>query len=178
MIRLLNQSRKRARIAQKCEDTKPAQKNDGGEKKSNSDLPNGDVSAAAKEPLQTNETEHQQKSISIDANGGVSNIENVEALDSNGSPKSFASKLTATNLQDKIKNFLRSESRQPTEKSNESEAASKINSEFYLDDEYTEHFRPQQVDTGDVVGQIVQVNKSQHILFHIFQNITICAIKL
>lgn len=152
-------------MAQKCDDTKSAQTNDGsgGEKKSNGDLPNGDVSAAAKDQSQqTSELENQQKSISIDANGGISNIENVETFDSTESPKSFASKLTASNLQDKIKNFLRSETitRLATEKSGESEAASKINSEFYLDDEYTEHFLPQQVDTGDVVGQIIQVNKS------------------
>lgn len=143
-------------MVQKNEDTRSAQASDDGEKKS-SDLPNGDV-LAAKEPLQTSEMENQQQKP-IDANGGgVPNVGNVEVLDSNESPKSFASKLTATNLQDKIKNFLRSEMKQSAEKSIESEASSKINSEFYLDDEYTDHFLPQRVDTDDVVGQIVQVN--------------------
>lgn len=169
LIRLLNQSRKRARIAQKCDEPKSTPATDAGgsgEKKFNGDLPNGDLSAAAagKDPSQqTSELENQQKPPSIDANDGGNNTENVEAIDSHGSPKSFASKLTASNLQDKIKSFLRSEtmSRNAAEKSGESEAASKINSEFYLDDEYTEHFLPQQVDTGEVVGQIIQVNSSQ-----------------
>lgn len=173
LIRLLNQSRKRARIAQKCDEpqvpkSKEHQAIDGGgsgEKKLNGDLPNGDftATASAKDPSQqSSEMENQQKPMSIDANGGgiSNNTENVEAFDSHGSPKSFASKLTASNLQDKIKSFLRSETmtRNSAEKSGESEAASKINSEFYLDDEYTEHFLPQQVDTGEVVGQIIQVN--------------------
>lgn len=147
-------------MAQKCDETKPTQPTaDDGEKKSN-DLPNGDVLAAtdsAKSALHTNEIANQQKPTSIDANGSVSNIENIETCISGGSPKSFQSKLTAANLQDKIKNFLRSEMKQPIDKSGESEAATKINSEFYLDDEYTDHFLPQQVDTCDVVGQIVQV---------------------
>lgn len=170
LIRLLNQSRKRARIAQKCDETKSTQANDGGggsgEKKLNGELPNGELSAATtsvKDPSQqASDMENQQKSMPIEANGGgiSNNVENVEAIDSNGSPKSFASKLTASHLQDKIKSFLRSETvtRQAADKSGESEAASKINSEFYLDDEYTEHFLPQQVDTGDVVGQMIQVS--------------------
>lgn len=152
LIRLLNQSRKRARMVQKCDSPKPAQSMDGGDRKPH-DLPNGGVSAAA---LLTNEVENHQKPISMEANGSANHIENTEACDASESPKSFPSKLTAANLQDKIKNFLRSEMKQPLDKA-ESEAASKINSEFYLDDEYTDHFLPQQVDTGEVVGQIVQV---------------------
>lgn len=158
LIRLLNQSRKRARMAQKCDETKST---DGGDKKS-TDLPNGDV-PTTKDASHTNEIENQQKPISMDANGSVSNMENVEACNTGGSPKSFQSKLTAANLQDKIKNFLRSETKQSSDRSGESEASTKINSEFYLDDEYTDHFLPQQVDTGDVVGQIVQVSSG---LYH------------
>lgn len=145
-------------MAQKCDETKSAQPMDGSEKKFY-DLPNGDApTTIVKDTLYTNELENQQKPISIDANGGVSNSENVETCNTGGSPKSFQSKLTAANLQDKIKNFLRSETKQSVDRSGESEAATKINSEYYLDDEYTEHFLPQQVDTSDVVGQIVQVN--------------------
>lgn len=189
LIRLLNQSRKRARIAQKCDEPKSAAATDGGvsgEKKLNGDLPNGDLSAAAagKDPSQqTSEMENQQKPPSIDANGGgiSNNTENVETFDPNASPKSFASKLTASNLQDKIKSFLRSEtmSRNSSEKSGESEAASKINSEFYLDDEYTEHFLPQRVDTGEVVGQIIQVNcANSSKLLASLNLIVICAMNL
>lgn len=157
LIRLMNQSRKRARMAQKFEDTKTAMSTENPIDKSteppetNSLDENGlkDQVESAEEPL-------NQETNSSDANS--TNTGNVELFEQNENvPKSLASKLNPSNLQDRIRNFLRSESKQSTEKSGEFDAAAKINSEYYLDDEYTDHFLPQQVETSDVVGDIIQV---------------------
>lgn len=155
LIRLLNQSRKRARMAQKTEDPKPAASNEAGEK--STDLSNGDV-PSGKEATPKTETENQE--VPMPETNGPNVAEHTESLESNtaiDATKSFASKITASNLQDKIKHFIRTEIKQPIEKLYESDAQAKINSEFYLDDEYTDHFLPTQVDTSDVVGEMIQV---------------------
>lgn len=146
-------------MAQKFEETKTALTSESHEKSTNSqDINSHDGSSNDVRP-QNNETENRESLDSnIQTSATESNGESSEQNDPFDAAKSFANKLTSGNLQDKIKNFLRTEIKQPTEKSSEPDAASKINSEFYLDDEYTEHYLPQQVDTSDVVGEMVQVN--------------------
>lgn len=153
LIRLLNQSRKRARTAQKFEETKNSMTNEC------TDRPK----EVPKSRITTNEESDTEANVNHESSGHDSNgtncSKNIELSDqSDEVPKSMASKLTAINLQDRIKNFLRAEIKQPNEKNAvETDVASKINSEYYLDDEYTEHYLPQQVDTADVVGEMVQV---------------------
>lgn len=152
LIRLLNQSRKRARMAQKFEDTKTALTNEFADKsKETNGLPNEEPDTKEQSEESTN-----QETIDLDSNK-ANNVESFEQNDTNEVPKSMSSKLTPSNLQDRIRNFLRSE-KHPSEKSSEPDAASKINSEFYLDDEYTDHFLPNRVDTCDVAGEMIQVN--------------------
>lgn len=103
------------------------------------------------------EEQNNQETGEPESNNCSKGVESNEEKDTNEVPKSIASKLTPSNLQDRIKCFLRTEIKQPTEKNAETDAASKINSEYYLDDECTEHFLPQQVDTCDVVGEMIQV---------------------
>lgn len=122
---------------------------------------------------------HESGGVDSNATNHIKNIESNDQNDSNGVSKSMASKLTPSNLQDRIKNFLRTEIKQPSDKNVETDAASKINSEYYLDDEYTEHYLPQQVDTTDVAGEMVQVfrlrcccwagNLRNSLFFHRFQ---------
>lgn len=140
-------------MAQKFEDTKTALTNDIADKsKETNGLPNDETDT--KEHVQNDESTNQE-TIGIDSNK-TNNVETLESNDKNEVSKSVSSKLTPNNLQDRIRNFLRSE-KQPSEKSSEPDVASKINSEYYLDDEYTEHFIPQQVDTSDVAGEMIQV---------------------
>lgn len=149
---MLNQSRKRARLAQKFEDTKTAIAN------------NGDKSTESHNGHTQNEDVNQETPVPESSGTGLA--ENVEpSVQSNSSEtsKSMTSRLTGSNLQDKIKNFLRTEIKNPADKTSEPDAASKINNEYYLDDEYTDHFMPLQVDTSDVAGELVQV-KSQDFL--------------
>lgn len=145
-------------MAQRFEDTKTVLTSVVNDDKSSNSQ--NSENSSNDEQLQTTDAENQDTS----GCNGITNVDNVESIDqsdSNDTVKSFTSKLTAGNLQDKIKNFLRTEIKQPIEKLMESDAASKINSEYYLDDEYTEHYLPQQVDTSDVVGEMVQVNEIQ-----------------
>lgn len=151
-------------MAQKYEESKTTvasdvKSHDGGEKSTNAQTSD---SSSNSEQTKSNEIENQE---TTERNGIASTENNMDAeeqSDSSDGVKSFTSKLTAANLQDKIKNFLRSELKQPNEKSSEPDAASKINSEFYLDDEYTEHYLPQQIDTSDVIGEMVQVRNILH----------------
>lgn len=143
-------------MAQKFEDTKTVVTSVVNDDKSSNSKNSENTSND--EHLQSTDAEHQETS-ECNGIGNVDNAETSNQSNSNDTVKSFTSKLTSGNLQDKIKNFLRTEIKQPIEKMMESDAASKINSEYYLDDEYTEHYLPQQVDTSDVVGEMVQVNK-------------------
>lgn len=160
LIRLLNQSRKRARMAQKFEETKSALTFTAEltAKLTNSQNVNAHDGSLNDVRSQNHETENRESLDSNVQNSAADNAESSEQSDPFDAAKSLANKFTSGNLQDKIKNFLRTEIKQPTEKNSEPDAASKINSEFYLDDEYTEHYLPQQVDTCDVVGEMVQVS--------------------
>lgn len=159
MIRLLNQSRKRARTAHKFEETKTVMVSESTER--STEMPENNVTKD--DALEQNLENMLQKTIGLNSN--TSNVE-VERNE-NEVPKRVRIKLpenhlsetqfTASNLQNKIKKILRSESKSSSDKNTESEAASKINSEYYLDDEYTDHYLPQQVDTSNIAGQIVQV---------------------
>lgn len=144
-------------MAQKFEETKTALIFDGGEKSTKSKEFNSQDGSSNDERSQSNETENRETPDSNKKAVATDNAELSDQSDSFDAAKSFASKLTAGNLQDKIKNFLRTEIKQPEKSNSEPDAASKINSEYYLDDEYTEHYLPQQVDTSDVVGEIIQV---------------------
>lgn len=143
-------------MAQKFEDTKTAITNEIVEKiKETTGFGLSNDESNAKEQTQSEEPANQE-TIEADSNK-TNDGESLESGDMNEVPKSMGSKLTPGNLQDRIRNFLRSE-KNPSEKNGEPDAASKINSEYYLDDEYTDHFLPQQVDTSDVAGEMVQVN--------------------
>lgn len=150
MIRLLNQSRKRARLAQKFEDTKTAITGDGDKATDSQNGFNGQT---------PNEDVNQEMPVPESSGAGsAENVQSSEQSNSSETSKSLTSRLTASNLQDKIKNFLRAEIKNPADKNGEPDAASKINNEYYLDDEYTDHFLPQKVDTSDVAGELVQVS--------------------
>lgn len=148
-------------MAQKFEDTKTALTNDITDKSKQINGLSGE-GIDVKEQTQSEESTNHE-TIEADSNKS-NNVESFEQNDSNEVPKSMVEKLTPSNLQDRIRNFLRSE-KHPSEKSSEPDAASKINSEFYLDDEYTDHFLPLQVDTSDVVGEMIQVKLLDGFLF-------------
>lgn len=155
----MNQSRKRARTAQKFEDTKTAMTNENTERATESP----ENSASKDDALDKNLENMIQKTIGLNSNERNENEVPKRIRIKLPENQVNDTQLTASNLQNKIKKILRSETKSTSEKSGESEAASKINSEYYLDDEYTDHYLPQQVDTADVVGEMVQVMK---ILFH------------
>lgn len=154
LIRLLNQSRKRAR---KCEDNKTTVTNENGDKSSTSSSSN-DAQESSAANVHSDEPVNQEVVTESDANSS-SLTKNIAAFEQSEQLQEVTKtiKLTANNLQDRIKNFLRTEIKQPTDKNQEVDVSAKINSEYYLDDEYTDHFLPQQVDTSEVAGQLIQV---------------------
>lgn len=145
-------------MAQKFEDTKTAMTNENADKSSEKNATSND---SKKQTL--NEEPMNQEIVTSDSDNAnlPKNTESNEATDVTKS-----SKLSANNLQDRIKNFLRSDTKQQTDKNQEVDVSAKINSEYYLDDEYTEHFLPQQVDTTDVAGELIQVT-ALHLHFFI-----------
>lgn len=153
-------------MAQKYEDTKTALPTENIDKSMEATETDGRFNGENSVKCQDENSElMNQETIELDSNkmNGTINVETVEKNDKNVlSTKSINSKLNPNHLQDKIRGFLRSETKQSNERINEPDAASKINSEFYMDDEYTEHFLPRLVDTSDVIGEMVQV------IFHTF----------
>lgn len=139
-------------MAQKFEDTKTAMTNENGDKSSENNAMSNDSKGQT-----LNEEPMNQEIVTSDSDNAnlPKNTESNEQSGANDVTKS--SKLSANNLQDRIKNFLRSDTKQQTDKNQEVDVSAKINSEYYLDDEYTEHFLPQQVDTTDVAGELIQV---------------------
>lgn len=142
-------------MAQKFEDTKTAMTNENGDKSSESNAMSNDSKGQT-----LNEEPMNQEIVTSDSDNAnlPKKTESNEQSEANDVTKS--SKLSANNLQDRIKNFLRSDTKQQTDKNQEVDVSAKINSEYYLDDEYTEHFLPQQVDTTDVAGELIQVTTS------------------
>lgn len=141
-------------MAQKLEDTKNTITSEIGEKLAELQSHLASSKATKSETAKTEESVSQGNTSA--ENSKEDNVETGEQSDSDAS-RPLLSKLAPGNLQDKIKDFLRSEIKNSGDNSGVSEAAAKINSEHYLDDEYTEHFLPQQVDTEAVVGEMVQV---------------------
>lgn len=139
-------------MAQKFEDTKTAMTNENGDKSSENNAMSNDSKGQT-----LNEEPMNQEIVTSDSDNAnlPKKTESNEQREANDVTKS--SKLSANNLQDRIKNFLRSDTKQQTDKNQEVDVSAKINSEYYLDDEYTEHFLPQQVDTTDVAGELIQV---------------------
>lgn len=142
-------------MAQKFEDTKTAMTNENGDKSSENNAMSNDSKGQT-----LNEEPMNQEIVTSDSDNAnlPKKTESNEQSEANDVTKS--SKLSANNLQDRIKNFLRSDTKQQTDKNQEVDVSAKINSEYYLDDEYTEHFLPQQVDTTDVAGELIQVTTS------------------
>lgn len=154
-------------MAQKFEDTKAAMANENGDKSSEaheSKVSSNDVNGPKGHTQ--NEEPVNQEVIGSDSDNAKKpkNMETSEQSETCDVTKS--SKLNASNLQDKIKNFLRTETKQATDKNHEVDVSAKINSEYYLDDEYTEHFLPQQVDTTEVAGELIQVLFGIRFAFH------------
>lgn len=149
-------------MAQKFEDTKTAMTNENADKSSEKNATSND---SKKQTL--NEEPMNQEIVTSDSDNAnlPKNTESNEQSGANDVTKS--SKLSANNLQDRIKNFLRSDTKQQTDKNQEVDVSAKINSEYYLDDEYTEHFLPQQVDTTDVAGELIQVTLHLHFFYSI-----------
>lgn len=143
MIRLLNQSKKRARLAQKFEETKTAITNEL-EKRSGS---------PSKDRNEEKASNFDAKDSNLKRSESSKNIETASSNDENDKLKG--------NLEERIKNFLRAKtttksvddsgigtSRQPNPIPND---------DLYIDEEYTDHFLPMKVNTDDVSGVIVQV---------------------
>lgn len=149
----MNQSKKRARLAQKFEETKTALTSECFEKRSAS-------------PSKTERFNENKDSKNFDSNKNVeividkcsSNDDNRNAVtESDDSEKSKA------NLEERIKNFLRTKTVNKSAEDGSNGSTACANEDVYVDDEYTEHFLPTQVDTDDVSGVIVQVR-----LIHVF----------
>lgn len=148
-------------MAQKFEDTKTALSTENVDKTMEATETDDRINEENSIKVQDDNSElMNRETIELDSNkmNGTINVKTIEQNDTNVlSTKSINSKLNPNHLQDKTRGFLRSEMKQSTERINEPDAASKINSEFYMDDEYTEHFLPRLVDTSDVIGEMVQV---------------------
>lgn len=146
LIRLMNQANKRARLARKFEETKTTITNDlSSENKSNdpNEMANG----------KKNSTE----------NG----CDDVDAKkDINDSP-------VVTNLEERIKSFLKmktinksdvypvsAEEEAQESTSTDTDSTANTNKKIYADieEETTEHLIPSQVDTSEIVGEILHVS--------------------
>lgn len=157
LIRLVNQSRKRERLARKFEETKTVLSNE---------LNNDSTEISAKH---TKEAEDNKNNV-IFAEESTSSKESIDNQNSGneqtGSSESkkhkYSKQQSQTHLEGKIKSFLRSKSHSKSSTSDTTAIESKVNDEFYLDDEYTDHFLPIEVDTSDVTGEIVQVKAYSH----------------
>lgn len=171
LIRLLNQARKRARLAQKFEETKNAITNDSVEKMTeNIESGNAEESISQDDKKSVDEANIKIKSIpnAIECTSNERDLNGISKK-STGEEQTKYSDSKQVNLEDRIKSFLKSKGQNKTvngdaheqslndSKSNSVDAAAKRNDEFYLDDEYTDHFYPTEVDTSEVVGEIVQV---------------------
>lgn len=153
LIRLVNQSRKRERLARKFEETKTVLSNE---------LNDDTTETSAKHTKDAEDNKIISGSNNNVAEENNSTIDNQysgnEQIASSEPRKHKHSKQQSqTHLEDKIKNFLRSKSHSKSSTSDATSIESKVNDEFYMDDEYTDHFLPIEVDTSDVTGEIVQV---------------------
>lgn len=156
LIRLLNQSKKRARLAQKFEETKNAITSECFNKRSNS------PDKSEKTKAFKDEIKDLLGSSSASGSGSRSETsdKNVEIVENDGNRKDsveFEFSKTKANLEEKIKSFLRTKTSKSSEDGGSS-ASTSANDDNYMDDEYTEHFLPSLVDTDDVSGEIVQVS--------------------
>lgn len=166
LIRLLNQARKRARLEKKFEETKNAITNDSIDKSvENIENPPPEVDDESQETVSydkkcIDDANAKTKSIS-DAAESNSSDRNLNGL----SKKNEGDKMGITENEsvslDRVKNYLRTKARKSlTNDSQEQTTKDGRNgsTEFYLDDEYSDHFHPTEVDTSDIVGEIIQVN--------------------
>lgn len=147
LIRLLNQSKKRARLAQKFEETKHAITS---ELEKSSESPTNDRKNGNEK--ERSEPKDLNKNIeAIPPQIKVTNDDNQNATIGLGEKDK-----SKANIEERIKNFLKAKT---AAKSTEDGGSGSTNTGdgTYQDDEYTEHFLPSKVDTDDVAGIIVQV---------------------
>lgn len=152
LIRLVNQSRKRERLARKFEETKTVLSNE---------LNNDSTEISAKHSKEAEDNKNNvifaEESTSSKESIDNQNSGNEQSGSSESKKHKHSKHQSQTHLEDKIKSFLRSKSHSKSSTSDTTSIESKVNDEFYLDDEYTDHFLPIEVDTSDVTGEIVQV---------------------
>lgn len=137
LIRLMNQANKRARLARKFEETKTT--------------------------INEQQTENCERSKANKENSNEANGDSVDARVDNGIDA------PVTNIEDRLKSFLKmktlnkadvfpvsaDEARQES-KSSVTEAPT--NGSVEIEEEITEHMFPSQVDTSEIVGDIVHVS--------------------
>lgn len=185
---MLNQARKRARLAQKFEETKTIITNEFANDTNNDVASASETKEDFSDATLSNERDRKEneKNITFGVESGdpttssdVSvdksndNKENRASNDVDGDPDNDDDSLIinnipppANNLEDRIKKFLKSKVKEKNS-STEQEFAPVENGceksidEPYVDDEVTEHLHPTQVDTTEVLGEIVQVSNDK-----------------
>lgn len=149
LIRLMNQSKKRARLAQKFEETKHAITN---ELEKRSESPSEDRIKNENEKV----SEHKDLNKNVEAIPliKVTNDDNQNATIGLGEKDK-----SKANIEERIKNFLKAKTatKSTEDGGSGSTTSSNTGDGTYQDDEYTEHFLPSKVDTDDVAGIIMQV---------------------
>lgn len=173
----MNQSRKRERMARKIEETTNAQAKEQEEQTTSS-------IEAERSNKDVDEKLNDANNISDKSNGGgddkfvtgvddkpiarvsdkpLTKIENECDQEASGSDEAKTKNSkhhSHGNLEERIKSLWRTKS--PKKMSSIRAAAlnnTKPNDKHYVDDDYTEHFYPAQVDTSEVDAKIVQVIK-------------------
>lgn len=197
----MNQTRKRARMAQKFEETKTIITNDSVDD-SNKDAPTtgacnenfsnsgetkdrdreenfknicygSDGEQTLKKSKKTPENTNDDNQISLNGHDGdlSKKFKNGER-ESNADPLIISNTSSSANLEDRIKKFLKSKvsdkttsDSTPQQVGSKSDSTEKVNSkqaeDLYVEDECTEHLLPMEVDTTDIVGNIIQVNNKK-----------------
>lgn len=148
LIRLLNQSKKRARLAQKFEETKHAI--------------TIELEKRSESPCNDRKNENEKESESKDFNKNVEAIPQIKITNDNNQNATIRlgeKDKSKANIEERIKNILKTKTATKSTEDGGSGSTMSSNSGdgTYQDDEYTEHFLPSKVDTDDVAGIIVQV---------------------
>lgn len=147
----MNQSKKRARLAQKFEETKHAI--------------TSELEKRSESPSNDRKNENEKESEPKDLNKNVEAIPQIKVIndDNHNATIGHGEKdKSKANIEERIKNFLKAKTGAKEDGGSGSTTTSNTGDGSYQDDEYTEHFLPTKVDTDDVAGIIVQVFNAIH----------------